>query len=377
MVAEEIVCERREGGGVVARSGAATRLCLLPDTAAGGVVLSGVDAMDPATAYSLLLRALETVTATLATPQPLRLRGFGAHTGGHESGHESGHGGGLLAALRARLLVEGLAAEAAEGLDVFPEALWQQGGLWLPQARPVFAQRFALTQGRRHPVRPPKPEGIVYTRFIPWLGARFELRTLDLATDLDRFNRWMNDPRVAEIWDEAGDLDRHRAYLEGLEADPHMLPLMGAVDGASFAYFEVYWAKENRIAPFYDAGDHDRGWHVLVGEDAFRGRAYVATWLPSLMHYIFLDDPRTQRIVGEPRADHHQQLRNLERSGFARVSTFDFPHKRAALVMLLRERFFGDRLWVPDGTLPAPEPRQAIEFAREAPQPRASVLAEA
>lgn len=342
MAAGEIVAAHREGEGIVARCEDGSRLVLVPDAATGGFTLSDVRAAEDATAFSLLLRALEQATALRAVPVPLPLLGLDADRGA------------LAGALRSRLLADGLAARSGAGLDVFPEAFWQQADLWLPQARPPFAQRFALTQGRRHPVRPPKPEGIVYTRFIPWLGARFELRTVDVATDLERFNRWMNDPRVAEIWDEAGDLAKHRAYLEGLQADPHMLPLMGTVDGVPFAYFEVYWAKENRIAPFYDAGDHDRGWHVLVGEDAFRGRAYVATWLPSLMHFIFLDDPRTQRIVGEPRSDHHQQLRNLERSGFARMSTFDFPHKRAALVMLLRERFFGDRLFVPDGALPVP-----------------------
>jgi RimJ/RimL family protein N-acetyltransferase len=86
---------------------------------------------------------------------------------------------------------------------------------------------------------------------------------------------------------------------------------------------------------------------VVVGEDAFRGRPFLTAWLPSLMHFMFLDDCRTMRIVGEPRADHQQQIRNLERSGFANVKTFDFPHKRATLVMLLRERFFGERLWIP------------------------------
>lgn len=352
MAAGEIVAAHREGEGIVARCEDGSRLVLVPDAATGGFTLSDVRAAEDATAFSLLLRALEQATALRAAPVPLPLWGLDADKGA------------LVGALRSRLLADGLAAVGGGGLDVFPEAFWQQADLWLPQVRPPFALRFALTQGRRHPVRPPKPKGVVYTRFIPWLGARFELRTVDVATDLARFNRWMNDPRVAEIWDEAGDLAKHRAYLEGLQADPHMLPLMGTVDGVPFAYFEVYWAKENRIAPFYDAGDHDRGWHVLVGEDAFRGRAYVATWLPSLMHFIFLDDPRTQRIVGEPRSDHHQQLRNLERSGFARMSTFDFPHKRAALVMLLRERFFGDRLFVPDGALPVPA------LAEKAPPPR-------
>jgi acetyl CoA:N6-hydroxylysine acetyl transferase len=195
--------------------------------------------------------------------------------------------------------------------------------------------------------------GMVYARFIPWLGEVISFRAADLNDDLHLLHRWMNDPRVDAFWNEAGDLDKHRKYLSAILADPHMLPLIGCFGDAPFGYFEVYWAKENRIAPFYDADDYDRGWHVVVGEDAYRGRRYISAWLPSLMHYMFLDDCRTQRIVGEPAAAHSQQIRNLEVSGFAKIKNFDFPHKRATLVMLLRERFFGDRLWLPAATGPA------------------------
>ena len=31
------------------------------------------------------------------------------------------------------------------------------------------------------------------------------------------------------------------------------------------------------------------------------------------------------------------------------MKEFDFPHKRAMLGMLLRERFFGEALWIPQG----------------------------
>jgi RimJ/RimL family protein N-acetyltransferase len=242
----------------------------------------------------------------------------------------------------------GIAVDGDSGLRVLPEMLWQMPDLWLPSAEThTFPQHHVMTAGKRHPRRAPKPSGIVYSRHIPWLRQVFTFRTMDIESDLPRFNRWMNDPRVAHFWNEDGDLDKHRAYLSGLAADPHMLTLLGCLDGAPFCYFEVYWAKENRLAPYYDADDYDRGWHVVVGEDSYRGRNYVATWLPCLMHYMLLDDPRTQRIVGEPRADHAQQIRNLERSGFASIKEFDFPHKRAMLVMLLRERYFGERLWVP------------------------------
>ncbi|WP_437366212.1 GNAT family N-acetyltransferase [Inquilinus limosus] len=250
----------------------------------------------------------------------------------------------------------GIAVEtAAAPLTVLPELFMQQADLWLGRSDlPAFPQRHVMTDGKRHPQRPPKPRGTVYARYIPWLEQTIAFRAATVEDDLGHLHKWMNDPRVAAFWNEDGDLEKHRRYLSGLIADPHMVPLIATFDGVPFAYFEIYWARENRLAPFYDVQDYDRGWHVVVGEDAYRGRRFISAWLPSLTHYMLLDDCRTQRIVGEPAAAHHQQIRNLETSGFVRIKTFDFPHKRAALVMLLRERFFFDRLWLP--AAPAAQP---------------------
>ncbi len=244
----------------------------------------------------------------------------------------------------------GIAATESPGvLTVRPELFWQLPDPWLAQPNiPAFPQRHVLTNGKRHPQRPPKPTGRVYARFIPWLNHMISFRVATIENDLERFHRWMNDPRIAQFWKEEGDLEKHHRYLNALLADPHIIPLIGCFDGTPFGYFEIYWAKENRLGPYYDADDYDRGWHVVVGEDPYRGRQWITAWLPSLMHYLFLDDCRTQRIVGEPQADHHQQIHNLEKSGFAKVKHFDFPHKRAMLMMLLRERFFNDRLWAAD-----------------------------
>lgn len=236
---------------------------------------------------------------------------------------------------------------------VASEMFMQQARMWLPISSAPFPQRYTLTQGRRHPMRPPKPFGVVYQRFIPWLAKTLSFRTVDPDHDLERFNRWMNDPVIARFWQEQGDLDKHRGYLQRIADDPHMTSLIGCFDGEAFGYFEVYWAKENRIAPFYDVDDYDRGWHVLVGEPAFRGKQFATAWLTSITHYLFLDDPRTQRVVGEPQSDHSQQIRNLDKSGYAKVKEFNLPHKRALLVSMLRERFFGERLWLPkDETTP-------------------------
>jgi len=242
----------------------------------------------------------------------------------------------------------GLAAPIDGKLMLLPEMVMQRPESWLTGgARQAFPLSYVMTDGKRHPRRPPKPVGQVYARYIPWLSDVVSFRVVDVERDLPMVHRWLNDPRVDAFWNEAGDLDQHRKYLSRILSDPHMLPMIGCFGERPFGYFELYWAKENRIAPFYDAADYDRGWHVIVGEDAYRGRRFITAWLPSLMHYMFLDDCRTQRIVGEPAAAHVQQLRNLEMSGFARIKNFDFPHKRATLVMLLRERFFGDRLWQP------------------------------
>lgn len=258
----------------------------------------------------------------------------------------------LADALRRR----GVAVEtAAAPLTVLPELFMQQAELWHGRPDlPAFPQRQVMTDGKRHPQRPPKPQGIVYARWIPWLEQTLSFRAATVEEDLGHLHKWMNDPRVAAFWNEDGDLEKHRRYLSGLIADPHMVPLIASFDGTPFAYFEIYWARENRLAPFYDVQDYDRGWHVVVGEDAYRGRGCISAWLPSLTHYMLLDDSRTQRIVGEPAAAHHQQVRNLETSGYARIKNFDFPHKRAALVMLLRERFFFDRLWLPAATAAQP-----------------------
>lgn len=218
---------------------------------------------------------------------------------------------------------------------------WQLPQPWLGEhPDPAFAQQMQISDGKRHPRRPPKPQGEVYRRFDTRLGMWVSLRALDVEHDLERFSRWQNSARVLEFWQEGGSLEQHRQYLSKLQADPHSLSLIGCFDDQPFAYFEAYWAKEDRLAPFYAVDDYDRGMHMLVGEEAHRGPHKVASWMSALVHYLFLDDPRTQRVVAEPRADNAKMISYLHSQRFHCEKEFDFPHKRAALMVLGRERFF-------------------------------------
>jgi RimJ/RimL family protein N-acetyltransferase len=251
-----------------------------------------------------------------------------------------------LAAFATRAVRDGVADRVTRDGDtlrlcVSRATFWQHPSPWLTApSSGGAALRYVVEGGRRHPARPPKPTGVVYRRYLPALGSAFTLRSVDVDEDTERFHRWMNADRVARFWDLRGTREEHAAYLAAQCADAHVHPLIGAFDDRPFAYFEAYWAKEDRIAPFYDAHDFDRGLHLLVGERDAHGPGKLYAWFNSVLHYLFLDDPRTQRIVGEPRIDNDRHIAYMHRLGGYTLKEFDFPHKRAALVVLERDTFF-------------------------------------
>ncbi|MDN0083590.1 GNAT family N-acetyltransferase [Crenobacter sp. SG2305] len=220
-------------------------------------------------------------------------------------------------------------------------AFWQLPGPWLAApASGLFPPRLTVTNHHQHPLRPPKPHGDVYRRFLPEIGETLSFRTVDPERDLDVFHQWMNQQRVDHFWEMAGTRESHAEYLQKLLADPHSHPLIGCFDDVPFGYFETYWAKEDRISPFYDADDYDRGCHVLVGDSRFRGPRRFPLWLRAIAHYLFIDEPRCRRFVGEPRVDNNRFIEHLQDHGFVKRKEFDFPHKRAALVVMERDVFF-------------------------------------
>lgn len=213
-----------------------------------------------------------------------------------------------------------------------------------------------------HPIRPakPAPGATIYSRWIPHLKETFSMVSLDWEDKehLRLFHEWQNDPRVSQGWNETGTEEQHREYLRKIHVDPHQVAVLAYWDDVPFAYFEIYWAKvrtpaihsrqhriankpqEDRLGGYFDANDFDRGRHSLVGDVRFRGPHRVSAWWSSLMHFLFLDDPRTQYVVGEPKDINSTVVMYDLIHGFGLEKFVDLPHKRSAFVKCNRERFF-------------------------------------
>jgi hypothetical protein len=260
---------------------------------------------------------------------------------------------------------------SASNVLVLRSTFWQGAGspfgprpIWLPESSPESISDIPLssfppgalhhtmtpvtigttTNLCRHPLRPakPRPGSIIYSRFIPHLRETFSMVALDSSNEqhLSLFHAWQNDPRVSQGWNESGTLSHRRTYLENLQASPAHLPVLASFDSTFFAYFELYWAKEDRLGGYYDAGDFDRGRHSLAGDVAYRGPHRVSAWWGSLVHYLFLDEPRTMNVVGEPKETNATVIMYDLMHGFGVERFVDLGHKRSALVRCSRERFF-------------------------------------
>ncbi|ODV90206.1 hypothetical protein CANCADRAFT_43881 [Tortispora caseinolytica NRRL Y-17796] len=194
-----------------------------------------------------------------------------------------------------------------------------------------------------HPLRLPNPAqgSCVYKRYIPNLKKIFSLR-MAKQEDFAMWASWMNNPRVSKFWGMANDEDKQAQYFAQILSDKHVYPLIGQFDGESFLYTEVYWAAEDNLSRHVPINPFDRGFHLLVGEEKFRGPHMVAAWLQSIQHFIFLDDVRTDKAMLEPRYDNAKLIGYLTGAGFHKDREFNFPHKRSAWMCITREEFYNN-----------------------------------
>lgn len=165
------------------------------------------------------------------------------------------------------------------------ETFWQLP-LWLKGERPQTSNGMQFDESRQlyFPQRPRRPQGEVYRRYDPQIKRTLSFRVADVALDGERFTQWMNNPRVNAFWEMAGPQAEQENYLRRQLDSTYCYPVIGCFDDQPFGYFELYWAPEDRIGRHYRWQPFDRGLHMLVGEERWRGAQYIRSWLRGLSH---------------------------------------------------------------------------------------------
>lgn len=231
-------------------------------------------------------------------------------------------------------------------------------GSHLPTYYPPPPPQYTTTDGVRHPVRPkpPRQGETFYLRFVPSVGQYLSFRVASLhdrpvaytgprgesklaaehesphmpsieersnskvsdaedttetktLSDVQLLHKWMNNDRVAKFWGCKGPVEVQHKFLKGNLESRHSFPVIGCWDGKPFGYFEVYWVKEDILGKHLSPSEvdiYDRGIHVLVGEQEFRGKHRLQCWMSALTHWAFIADYRTNNVVLEPRIDNER-----------------------------------------------------------------------
>ncbi|KAF2116243.1 siderophore biosynthesis protein-like protein [Lophiotrema nucula] len=257
----------------------------------------------------------------------------------------------------------------------------------LPTYYPPPPPQYVFTNNIRHPIRPkpPRQGEILYTRYIPSLGQYLSFRVASISSkalrhrgpvsshvptphraspvsasdsivptmaslhmgtcDPEYLHKWMNDPRVSYFWGESGPRSHQEEFLKNSLKSKHSFPVIGCWDGKPFGYFEIYWVKEDPLGKYLsNVGDYDRGFHCLVGEQEFRGEHRVRVWLSALVHYLWLNDMRTDTVLLEPRVDNDKLAQYCLDAGFYKEREISLPHKQSNLLKIKRDAWDGPAL---------------------------------
>lgn len=197
----------------------------------------------------------------------------------------------------------------------------------------------------KNPLKPLRPVKLLHKENSPLYRAvtrrdnKISIRSLCID-DLDLFHRWHHQDYVKEFWELDLTKPEHLKHIQNLLDNPYEDPLIVEMNGEPFAYYQVYWAFEDRIAPYCAPEPYDRGLHLLIGEQNYLRTRHVYDSMLHVSQFLFEQHPQTQRIWAEPRSDNHKIMRFCERlPGWRFVKEFDFPHKRSALLRCERELF--------------------------------------
>ncbi|MGW5092433.1 GNAT family N-acetyltransferase [Streptomyces sp. 067-1] len=165
----------------------------------------------------------------------------------------------------------------------------------------------------------------------------FHLVPVDVERDAPLVARWMNDPAVAAYWELTGPrsvtVDHLSAQLAG---DGRSIPCVGTLDGVPMSYWEIYRADLDPLARYCPVRPHDTGVHLLIGDEADRGRGLGTALIRTVADLVLAGRPACTRVLAEPDVRNRPSVAAFLGAGFRPVAEVELPGKRAAL--MVRER---------------------------------------
>ena len=136
----------------------------------------------------------------------------------------------------------------------------------------------------------------------------YTLRRMKFPQDLGLLHKWMHEPHVIPQWQLNKPELELAVYFERMVCDDHQKLYIIQINQRDVGYLEIYEAKRDRLALYYNAHEHDLGWHVLLGETDVVGKGHFRAVMRMLSFMVFEHSP-AEKIVGEP--DESMQVYNV------------------------------------------------------------------
>ena len=111
---------------------------------------------------------------------------------------------------------------------------------------------------------------------------------------------------------------------------------MGFFNGKPAFLVEFYKAKEDRIGAYYEAGEGDYGFHILMAPVEKRIPDFTFHVFKVIMDFMFSED-KVERLIVEPDARNEKIHVLNKRAGFEYQGVVELPEKTAHLAFCTRE----------------------------------------
>ena len=178
-------------------------------------------------------------------------------------------------------------------------------------------------------------KGTSFDEVIPGMG-HFHLRPLQLDGDIPFIHDWVN-REYAVYWQlQNSTVEKVKGMYAGLIATAHIQPFMGFFNGKPAFLVEFYKAKEDRIGAYYEAGEGDYGFHILMAPVEKRIPDFTFHVFKVIMDFMFSED-KVERLIVEPDARNEKIHVLNKRAGFEYQGVVELPEKTAHLAFCTRE----------------------------------------